>query len=584
MNYNLTPEQLKEIENRIGTSDLRRTQFNIMLRDGTIIPAGINPGQAATIQLGGGAFDRSTTEGQQIASQFPATTVNPQQELAKAQAETPVIGGTQPLGQPFGQFTTAGEQPAQPAPQTPKPFGDFTYGPDQPAQPNQDLSQQLNQMMTTLQGMQQQATGQTGGGVYTVQSGDTLSAIAAKNGMSLQQLLQNNPQFQANPNLIIPGQQVNLGGQVVTQQPVSHTPTQPPAKTITNSADTKVQNSLQAITTGDPTKSLTDIVKELSISMGLPDITNQIQELDNKMTQEIADINLNPWISNAEVSKRTALTQQKYESRKSALIDRLKLQNDVVRQAVDYYERERAYQQTAMLTNIKLAQEELDRKERQGALRTETIGGFTVLRDASGNIISTIKEDTGVTTIGGTSENDVLVNAVLNNPSLYNDLTSTVKGKIAGQLAEAGFSGFGKMLSDAAIKEITQTKGAITELEFLKQLIENNQDKIGPIVGLEALNPYSEKRKIQADIDRIRQTVGKALEGGVLRKEDEEKYKKILATITDTPSTALYKLDSLINSLSRDISTYTELQGVSGRNVGGVVVPTTSNLRNTYGY
>lgn len=545
---------------------------------------------AQNIQMEG-ILDRSTTEGQQIASGFTGqNVVDPQAELNKAYAQTPVVGGQQqPLGQPFGQFTTAGtpqptQQPTQqPAPQTPKPFGDFTYGPDQPAQPNQDLSQQLNQMMTTLQGMQQQATGQAGqtSGYTGPSIVDYLASIGQPSDFATRQKLAQQMGIQNYTGTTEQNTQL-LNSMRGGQQPVS--PTQPPAQRITTSADTKVQNSLQAITTGDPTKSLTDIVKELSISMGLPDITNQIQELDNKMTQEIADIQLNPWISNAEVSKRTALTQQKYESRKKSLVEKLKLQNDVVRQAVDYYERERAYQQTAMLTNIKLAQEELDRKERQGALRTETIGGFTVLRDASGNIISTIKEDTGVTTIGGTSENDVLVNAVLNNPSLYNDLTSTVKGKIAGQLAEAGFSGFGKMLSDAAIKEITQTKGAITELEFLKQLIENNQDKIGPIVGLEALNPYSEKRKIQADIDRIRQTVGKALEGGVLRKEDEEKYKKILATITDTPSTALYKLDSLINSLSRDISTYTELQGVSGRNVGGVVVPTTSNLRNTYGY
>ncbi len=51
----------------------------------------------------------------------------------------------------------------------------------------------------------------TSGG-YTVKSGDTLSAIAAKNGISLATLLQNNSQFAANPNLIRPGQTVNLGG------------------------------------------------------------------------------------------------------------------------------------------------------------------------------------------------------------------------------------------------------------------------------------------------------------------------------------------------------------------------------------
>lgn len=51
-----------------------------------------------------------------------------------------------------------------------------------------------------------------GGGSYTVNSGDTLSAIAQKNGMSLSELLSNNPQFQSNPGLIKPGQTVNLNG------------------------------------------------------------------------------------------------------------------------------------------------------------------------------------------------------------------------------------------------------------------------------------------------------------------------------------------------------------------------------------
>jgi len=44
---------------------------------------------------------------------------------------------------------------------------------------------------------------------HTVRSGDTLSAIARRHGVSLQELIQANPQI-ANPNRIYPGQQVNL--------------------------------------------------------------------------------------------------------------------------------------------------------------------------------------------------------------------------------------------------------------------------------------------------------------------------------------------------------------------------------------
>ncbi len=52
----------------------------------------------------------------------------------------------------------------------------------------------------------------TSTGSYVVKSGDNLSNIAAQNNMTPQQLLAINPQFQSNPNLIQPGQQVNLSG------------------------------------------------------------------------------------------------------------------------------------------------------------------------------------------------------------------------------------------------------------------------------------------------------------------------------------------------------------------------------------
>lgn len=48
--------------------------------------------------------------------------------------------------------------------------------------------------------------------MYTVKSGDNLSMIARQHGVSLGDLLKSNPQFQKNPDLIHPGEQVNLPG------------------------------------------------------------------------------------------------------------------------------------------------------------------------------------------------------------------------------------------------------------------------------------------------------------------------------------------------------------------------------------
>jgi len=47
------------------------------------------------------------------------------------------------------------------------------------------------------------------GSDYTVRSGDTLSGIAARHGVSLSALLAANPQI-TNPNLIYPGQTVHI--------------------------------------------------------------------------------------------------------------------------------------------------------------------------------------------------------------------------------------------------------------------------------------------------------------------------------------------------------------------------------------
>lgn len=171
---------------------------------------------------------------------------------------------------------------------------------------------------------------------------------------------------------------------------------------------------------------------------------------------------------------------------------------------------------------------------------------------------------------GGSSAASELVNAVLQNPELFNQLTPSDKAKVIPALNAAGFTGFGKALSDTAIKQISDSQIALSALDDLRSTILGNEQYIGPISGLQALNPYSEARKVQAEVDRVRQRVGKALEGGVLRKEDEDKYKKILATITDTPETAISKIDSLIKDVNRDIETYTTNQQLAGRNTTGI--------------
>lgn len=167
---------------------------------------------------------------------------------------------------------------------------------------------------------------------------------------------------------------------------------------------------------------------------------------------------------------------------------------------------------------------------------------------------------------GPSAETTSLVDAVDQNPSLWESLTPTVRGQIAAELNKRGFD-FGKPLPEAAVLSIATSKSAVDQLKALKADIQANEQYVGPLAGVQALNPYSEGRKVQAKLDLARQRVGKALEGGVLRKEDEEKYKKILATLYDDPALAYSKLDGLIAALERDVENYINEQRRAGRRV-----------------
>ena len=168
---------------------------------------------------------------------------------------------------------------------------------------------------------------------------------------------------------------------------------------------------------------------------------------------------------------------------------------------------------------------------------------------------------------GEAADADALTQAVIDNPALWDDLTPTVKGKIAPKLAAKGYTNFGKAMSPGALTQVQASMTSLDSLKDLRQVLHDNEQYIGPIAGLQAMNPYSDARKAQAKIDLVKQRVGKALEGGVLRKEDEEKYKRILATLNDTPSTAVSKVDGLIKSVEQDIANFKAAQKLGGRRV-----------------
>jgi len=101
---------------------------------------------------------------------------------------------------------------------------------------------------------------------------------------------------------------------------------------------------------------------------------------------------------------------------------------------------------------------------------------------------------------------------------------------------------------DTSLDELAAVRAAISPT-----------DSTGIVARAAATVPYvtqitgwgADAKKRQAVIDRVKQVIGKTLEGGVLRKEDEAKYEKILPNIGDSPEVAKAKLDGLDAAIAK---------------------------------
>lgn len=164
-----------------------------------------------------------------------------------------------------------------------------------------------------------------------------------------------------------------------------------------------------------------------------------------------------------------------------------------------------------------------------------------------------------------------LAKAVVDDESgaVWNGLTSEQKGQVMPIVRGMGYTNFGKLPSSAEIAKIEQTKASITELDRLIKDLEENKDKIGPARGWIAQhNPWSGSKALLARIGTMRQVVGKGLEGGVLRKEDEMKYKEQLSGLDDPDvSTSIQKSRQMKEQLQRHLDSYTGELRRGGRNI-----------------
>lgn len=128
-------------------------------------------------------------------------------------------------------------------------------------------------------------------------------------------------------------------------------------------------------------------------------------------------------------------------------------------------------------------------------------------------------------------------------------------------------------------KLIAEGNQLTSVLNPLYDLIKNNSKIFGPIAGrYYGNNPYNTLgATAESNLRTAAQTVGRYLEGGVLRKEDEDKYRKVLPQLTDTPQVAKNKLDTVARLLKQKQQEYIRGFESAGFNVSGFGAQNPSN-------
>lgn len=124
----------------------------------------------------------------------------------------------------------------------------------------------------------------------------------------------------------------------------------------------------------------------------------------------------------------------------------------------------------------------------------------------------------------------------------------------------------GKTLPAGNLKSLSDTKEALNLLPKLTGLVEGGSSAFGPVEGqIRSRIPWDKTgQKAKSTVTLVKQIIGKGLEGGVLRKEDEYKYEQILPKLGDTEDTVRTKIQLLEETLRNKYDTAIEMYQAGG--------------------
>jgi len=253
------------------------------------------------------------------------------------------------------------------------------------------------------------------------------------------------------------------------------------------------------------------------------------------------------------IEKANELLQRGYNEETQAGINQLIAESQSVKEYMDAEEAKRKSAHEALLRPI-----ELKAKQADATIKGQEATGTKPIQPFQQATLSAQEADRTAR-----REDAAAARAVTMRGQNMTDARSRETNSIAGAKLESG-----------AVATIADLENGLKQLTRLKSDIQDGRDSMG-VVGALATAPYigpvlqragvNKPAVLKAKIGLARQIIGKALEGGVLRKEDEDKYRALLADIGDQPDTAFQKIDNLTTELESKLKTFKDANIASGR-------------------
>ena len=129
----------------------------------------------------------------------------------------------------------------------------------------------------------------------------------------------------------------------------------------------------------------------------------------------------------------------------------------------------------------------------------------------------------------------------------------------------------GRIMPAGSATNLSGTEQGIKQMATLMEQIPKyaKLGLAGPIGSLKRFNPYdTDAQAFQQYVNTYKQVIGKGLEGGVLRKEDESKYDKIIPRMGDTEAVLMRKAQQLKEMLINKYNTDLEALYKAGYSTG----------------